>query len=810
MPYCLSPYRRAILGLLLFMFAYAAGATTTTRIVIQKREDPYGRVTLPADAAQLAANSGFTELADYDVMTVFRGPADRGTAFLAALQARGYNATSATELDAVSFHDLRIDADSGPIEQSVGPSSSILSFLILESFPKDSWLQELSSRGVRLLGPLPPAGYLVRADSRALELLELELPYIRGVYSLPNSLKTVGTGRTDHSADARSAFVIQVAEEAAEESLEELLASRSDAPVVILDRAPGRTTYQAALDDTDIAVLAAIDRVFEIAPVGHVGLSSERQSQLIAKPGKETGGGATLPSSNSVPYVNWLATKFTLTENTFNNTKVGVIDTGFDNANISYTGIHPDFRFTFNGSQYTIVTDQTNSWFTNDDRDYHGTLVSSVIAGYPFPESSRKDAEGYLYGLGVAPTVRLAMDKYINCTVEGGTFDAAVARVLGRGANVVNASLNVLASMGGCSYTTAYSRVVDDRTRANGLLFTIAAGNSTEGCNPNYVRAPGTAKNGLTLGSTDNFTIPWPNSSSLGTCPWCAPTGAQDARRIPSFSAIKHPTSLVKPDLVAPSTRVPGPKSRGGTGCNVILCNSNLTDSSDPGATYAMVAGTSFAAPAAAGAAAVVRKWYRNIKGVDPSPSMSKAMLINGARDIAGAIVRDPNYAQVGTVGHIPDQYQGWGMLSFERLFGGASDYYFLDQTITLNSTGAQWTKTVFVRNGGKNTHFTLTWADPSQIAEGAQYTAINNLYLQVCGGAPQVCYNGNHININTGLSLQRPPAALVLDSINNVERVIIGANKFATGTALTIRVTAYSLPQPGQNFAVVSQNAGE
>ena len=211
------------------------------------------------------------------------------------------------------------------------------------------------------------------------------------------------------------------------------------------------------------------------------------------------------------------------------------------------------------------------------------------------------------------------------------TFDGSIARVLGRGANVVNASFNVRAVDGGCNYTTAYSRVVDDRTRNNGVLFSLAAGNSTEGCNPNYVRAPGTAKNGLTMGSTDNFTLNWPNGSTAGACAWCSfpPAGTpQDARRIPSFSAMRYPTSVVKPDLVAPSARVTGPKSRGGTSCQAgILCNPNVTGSGDPATTYAMVAGTSFAAPAGAGAAAIVRKWYRKIKAVDPSPARQRRCL---------------------------------------------------------------------------------------------------------------------------------------------------------------------------------------
>jgi hypothetical protein len=185
---------------------------------------------------------------------------------------------------------------------------------------------------------------------------------------------------------------------------------------------------------------------------------------------------------------------------------------------------------------------------------------------------------------------------------------------------------------------------------------------------------------------------------------------------------------------------------------------------------------------------------------------MAKAILINGARDIAGVAVRNESYGTVATVGHIPDPYQGWGMLSFERLFGTWSDYYFYDQGTTLYNSGDQWSRMLYVRDGSKQIQITLVWTDPAG-SQSTHYTATNNLNLVVYGGSPQVSYLGNYLS--NGITVQRPPGALVRDSVNNVERVVIPAGRFTSGTPLTIYVIGYSLQSP-QNFALAAENAGQ
>jgi subtilisin family serine protease len=318
------------------------------------------------------------------------------------------------------------------------------------------------------------------------------------------------------------------------------------------------------------------------------------------------------------------------------------MDSGFDNGQFSYDLIHPDFKFaTVDGQHITVIDGHRTLWSFQDDRDHHGTLVTSIIAGFPSISSGRtENPQNYRFGLGLAPTVRCVVDQVFFCSHAADTFslDSELTTLAGPqyNTNVINMSVNdpvdVDPSKDRCSYT-ANPQAVGNRTRSHNLLAVVAAGNSPEGCAGNYAASPGTAKNAVTVGSTDNYTIQWTNPDNpitTNTCAWNGflPPASQDATRVPNYSAVRRPGNVIKPDLVAPSTRVTGPLARGAPGCASPLCNANVASFTSPDAvTYGMSAGTSFAAPVVSGAAAVVRKWYKNLLGGNPSPAMTKRFL---------------------------------------------------------------------------------------------------------------------------------------------------------------------------------------
>ncbi|MGH2619138.1 MAG: S8 family serine peptidase, partial [Anaerolineales bacterium] len=450
----------------------------------------------------------------------------------------------------------------------------------------------------------------------------------------------------------------------------------------------------------------------------------------------------------------------------------------------------------------------------------HGTITTSVINGLA-SFGQRQDGAapfiGHRYALGLAPASRVRVNKYFDCSRESPNGFAFALRQFDTGApvNVVNLSF----ADPQCKYTSK-SVTVDDDTFTRARLFTISAGNTTDaGVTCSSVRGPATAKNAIAVGATDNFTINWgPMQISTQTCGWSTYSATEDARNVPAFSS-KHDLgrSIVKPDLVAPGVRITGPYSRySGFFCNGdvygAFCKNDITDPGS-GVRYGFTAGTSFAAPAVAGAASVVRRWYRNVKATDPSPAMTKAILINGARDLAGAVYRNLSGTNP-VIGHIPDIYQGWGMLNLTRLLGPGDDYYFFDEGVELLGDGVNysWQKFLFVRDGSKDIRITLVWSEPSN-GNGKNWP-INDLDITADQFVSCPCWYGNQLSSSSGYSLPVPPNPASPDrGLNNVEQIIIPAYTYSTGSFLRLAVILnYSAAPPveRQKFAVFADNASE
>jgi hypothetical protein len=813
----------------------------------------FAQISSPAFAAL-----GFAQVAEYATRAIYEGPAAGVDAVRASLEQAGYRSSVATDLDMVQFHGYEIDADTGQITPAVSNASTpagpaALYFLVLRSYPLDKWLDDLDRRSVVRLTALPPAAYVIRCDVSAVASLR-QAPYVRGVYPLPPAVKLVGFPSATPAATPYAPMVISAAIASPAESLHTFLQSVAQHGHVGEIATGSVTHYQALLTDIDAQTLSQFDLVYEIVVDNAARPSSERQGLLVSAP---SGQQQVLPSANTD--YNWFLQQHNIVSsaNTFSNTVVGIMDTGFDNYFFDhpdppppYSLVHPDFRF-MSGTQpiVTIINPVHASGFSNfGDRNYHGTMVASIITGYPGPLPTRVDSGGYRLGLGVAPTVRCVPDKIFDCSSgpSNGLFvDTELIALAGAGVNVANLSFNDFGGPDtsstpgrGCGYGLK-SRQVDQQTRDSKILSIVSAGNSPEGCADNYVRTPATAKNGISVGSTDNFTLAYRDGGTSEICGWDTLAGQQDATHIPSYSARGYglsTTTVVKPDLVAPSTRVTGPVSIGATGC--IPASTWCSYGGDPPTAgfasytddtynpvggvpqpyyYGLWDGTSFAAPVVSGAAAVVRRWYRNLLGGDPSPAMTKAMLINGARDISGtSIVRDQNHQPVPgkTVGHIPDAFQGWGMVNFDRLLGNLGAYYFFDQRSALQSSPAGvWQKYLYIVNGQRETRVTLVWTDPAgSVAEapanGGEVppgAAINNLDLTLANALGTTWY-GNQFA--AGYSIANPPQPQP-DAVNNVEEIIIPAGTFQSGAAVLVAVTATNAMSP-QDFAVFADNAAE
>ena len=142
----------------------------------------------------------------------------------------------------------------------------------------------------------------------------------------------------------------------------------------------------------------------------------------------------------------------------------------------------------------------------------------------------------------------------------------------------------------------------------------FSAGNSGSG--GNTIGAPGTAKNVITVGASENV-------RPIGATDGCGVTdaGANSARDVIDFSS-RGPTddARIKPDIVAPGTHVTGAQPQTGPEFNGSgTCNPQFPAGSSR---YTLVSGTSQAAPEVTGFAALLREWFqRTIGGGTRAPS---------------------------------------------------------------------------------------------------------------------------------------------------------------------------------------------
>jgi len=179
------------------------------------------------------------------------------------------------------------------------------------------------------------------------------------------------------------------------------------------------------------------------------------------------------------------------------------------------------------------------------------------------------------------------------------------------------------------------------------------------------------------------------------------------------------------------------------------------------------------AAPHVSGCCALIIEWWRNLTGgADPSPAVLKALLINGAEDIAGG----PNASGGGAIQSIPNNDVGWGRVSLENILQQfpASDRgprIILDQSHAFTSNGQEYNVRVAPVDTTRPMRVTLVWTD-APAAAGANPALVNDLDLEVLETSSADLYLGN-ANFANGFS-QPAGQGNSADSINNIECVYV------------------------------------
>ena len=439
---------------------------------------------------------------------------------------------------------------------------------------------------------------------------------------------------------------------------------------------------------------------------------------------------------------------------------VAVADTGFDKG--SKTNVHPAFA----GRVAKLYALGRTSPAKTNDPDGHGTHVAGSVLGKGNSPAMGGAIEG------TAPQATLVVQSMID---SGGglggipidlhdLFDPPYANDKAR------VHTNSWGAQGvGLPYDSSAQEIDDMVWNHQDLVICFAAGN--DGIDKNAdgvvdtksVGSQSAAKNCITVGASESVrpdlaarfkTYGDVRPSSFPANPIHSDPMANNAAGMAAFSD-RGPTQegRIKPDVVAPGTSILSTHSR-----DASPATNDFGTSSDPA--FFFDTGTSMATPLTAGCVAVLRESLQKNGTPNPSAALVKALLINGAVELAGQYT--PSEA-----GPSFNDSSGWGLVDLAGSVivpgpdpnAGFGDGGPLNQgesntiDIRVPEGSGKATRGVATTGISPSLKVTLVWTDPPGAA------LQNDLDLIVRAS------NGQERHGNKG-------TARTFDRVNNVEQV--------------------------------------
>ena len=680
------------------------------------------------------------------------------------LRAGAFDTTEGGALSTAAIGDSDVAAEQLYLVQFVGPI-------------KKRWFNELSATA-EIVAYIPNNAYLVRASANE--------------WSQINSVKSSGgthiqwTGAfkpaykiaPEISLDSDDAITstIQLVSSGAADEIQELVARSAatviDEPTTVLNY----TNIRVKVPRQRLADIARMSTVVWIEPWSEPVLHDEKQGLILA--GQLTG---SEPASS---YLTWLQSKGITSSPDF---LVDVADTGIDQGDLDPEVLHRDF---LNSSSLSRIGYARYVGAFDEDAvplDYlgHGTINASIVGGYNIdPAFPYVDEDGYRFGLGIHPYARLGVTQIFAPAYTNPSFPVMLSRMYEDGARISSNSWGTYNN----SYTTdcqMYDSLVRDAQASvpgnQEITVVFSSGNKGPGGN---LTSPGSAKNTILVGASENLR-PGMDGCGIDT------TGADDINSMIGFSSGGPTTDGRKrPDICAPGTHIQGARSqaRGFTAQGVCGPGNYPAGQS----LYTWSSGTSHAAPAVAGGAAILRQLFQQSGGQAPSPALIKAYLTNSSSYMTGILAGDT----------LPGANQGWGLMSLERALDGVARFM-VDQNQMVSNTGQVITIQGRIADPSKPFRVTLAWTDaPGNVAANP---VVNDLDLQVDFGGQT--YLGNQFSGADSV------AGGTADRLNNVEAVWAPPG---TSGDFTIRIVGANIAGDGvpgnddltdQDFALVAYN---
>jgi subtilisin family serine protease len=658
----------------------------------------------------------------------------------------------------IRFGAVDLDAlFAGAAESSPRAGLKLVQF---QSQAKQEWLDALQSRGMDIIQAYPGNAYLVWANK--MPASRAWLPTLRwsGDY--------LSTYKIDPSITARAKpnvvienIVAQVYSPDLELTIAQLRAFGANV-INYMPAQPDKKLYDVYFKATpeQIQQMTQVEKVLSLSYASPRGYFDDEISSQIVIGNTQTGGTVTGPG--------YLAALSNLGLSG-NGVIWAVTDSGVDLS-------HPEFAGGRIAGGYTFPGCPAGTGLGDDNANGgHGTHVAGIIAGAG--TLNILDANSFNYGVGVAPQAKIFAQNPICLGGQpwppaGGWQENSKQAILGGALGTNNSwTSGEGTNVGYTNGARAHDFIVrdgnfDTATVNDPFVVVFSAGNS--GPNANTLTAPKESKNPIIVGASNNQ-----RAGSIDNIASFSSRGpAVDGRILPTITA---------PGAAVASTR----RVAGAQQCGTAITGTN--------GNYALCSGTSMAAPQVSGMAALLIEWYRaRFAGATPSPAMLKALMVNGAIDMAG--VADT----------IPNTVEGWGRVNLKDT--ATNNKILLDQTQILTEPGAAFERTWAAADTTKPVRLTLTWTD-APAAISANPTLVNDLDLTVTVGANT--YLGNVFASGLSATGGSP------DRKNNVESVYL-----PPGTqSLRFNVRAQSLPGDGvpnsgdatdQDFALVCDNCVE
>jgi len=516
------------------------------------------------------------------------------------------------------------------------------------------WRKKLGKNGIEILNYIPNYAYIVNIDYDDLENVK-KLYFVDEIFHYDSSFKMDKNIKTD---------MISINFIKDSNDIPDLKNSKIKVLSKTNDDQKCRIKAQVS-DRNYLKKIAERNDVYSITSYEPNKLKSELQSQIV--------GGFWNSSKPSTPYrghgdfgayINQLGY-------TGNNVTIGIADTGIGNGNIGNAG-HDDFTDRVIGG---IGYEFRDVW---GDGYGHGTHVAGIAAGDTYYGNNLTyDGHGpYYLAQGLAYDSDLFAQKIFSDS--GSWIDSTpslydLLEDAKREGDVYIHSNSWGESTGDGIYDNQdaqYDKGVRDsnsqQTGNQPMIVVVSAGNNGDDGNMT-IASPGNGKNVITVGATGNY---MPDATNYG---FVGSNSYDPYDMLYKSSRGWTVDDRVKPTVVAPGDAILSTSTPEYSGSHL-----RGLYSKDP--RYEWSTGTSQSTPAGSGASAVIVEYYREKYGERPSPAMVKSLMINAARDL------EIDHDGDGDIDHIPNKYEGWGMIDLAPICDPKVNVKTMDQESLLQT----------------------------------------------------------------------------------------------------------------------------